>query len=190
MSVSNPVDMDGVLDSVARGNSDAFMQIVRAYGLSIRSYLASQIYHIDDVDDIAQEVFITAHKRLSTFRRGEDVGAWLRGIARNKLMNYYRSSSRRHNAVDRFRKEVVEIVGGDLEEASKGDRAEQIEALLRCIGMLPERMRRVVHSSLEGGKPQELAEEMQTSVGAIYNLQYRANQQLRECMMKEMSRGG
>lgn len=182
-------NMGKVMDDVARGKKDAFMVVVRAYGLPIRSYLASQIYHLDDVDDIAQEVFITAYKRLHTFRRNEDVGAWLRGIARNKLLNYYRSSSRRHNAVDRFRREVVEIVGDELEEVSKGDKAEQIEALMRCIGKLPERMRRVVHSSLEGGKPAELAEEMQTSVGAIYNLQYRANQALRQCMIKEMSRG-
>ncbi len=183
------LNMNEVMDGVARGRSDAFMQVVRAYGLPIRSYLASQIYHLDDVDDIAQEVFITAYKRLHTFRRGEDVGAWLRGIARNKLLNYYRSSSRRNNAVDRFRHQVVEIVGEELEDASKGDRAEQIEALMRCIGKLPERMRRVVHSSLEGGKPAELADEMETSVGAIYNLQYRANQVLRQCMTKEQARG-
>ena len=182
-------NMDEVMDGVARGKKDVFMQVVRAYGMPIRSYLASQIYHFDDVDDVAQEVFITAYKRLHTFRRGEDVGAWLRGIARNKLLNYYRSSSRRHNATDRFRTQVVEIVGDELEDASKGDRAEQIEALMRCIGKLPDRMRRVVHTSLEGGKPQELADEMETSVGAIYNLQYRANQALRECMVKEMARG-
>ena len=181
-------NMGEVMDAVARGKKDAFMQVVRAYGLPIRSYLASQIYHLDDVDDISQEVFITAYKRLHTFRRNEDVGAWLRGIARNKLLNYYRSSSRRHNATDRFRTQVVEIVGDELEDASKGDKAEQIEALMRCIGKLPERMRRVVHSSLEGGKPGELAEEMETSVGAIYNLQYRANQTLRECMTREMAR--
>lgn len=189
MSVDNEFKMGEVMDAVARGKKDAFMQVVRCYGLPIRSYLASQIYHLDDVDDIAQEVFITAYKRLHTFRRNEDVGAWLRGIARNKLLNYYRSSSRRHNAVDRFRTQVVEIIGDDIEDASKGDKAEQIEALMRCIGKLPERMRRVVHSSLEGGKPAELAEEMATSVGAIYNLQYRANQALRQCLTKEMARG-
>lgn len=188
MDVYNEFDMDEVMDAVARGKKDAFMTVVRTYGLPIRSYLASQIYHIDDVDDISQEVFITAYKRLHTFRRGEDVGAWLRGIARNKLLNYYRSSSRRNNAVTRFRTQVVEIVGEELEDSSKADKAEQIEMLMRCIGKLPERMRRVVHSSLEGGKPQELAEEMQTSVGAIYNLQYRANQALRQCMTKELSR--
>lgn len=188
MSVYNEFDMDEVMDGVARGRKDAFMSVVRTYGLPIRSYLASQIYHIDDVDDIAQEVFITAYKRLHTFRRGEDVGAWLRGIARNKLLNYYRSSSRRNNAVTRFRTQVVEIVGDELEDVSKTDKAEQIEMLMRCIGKLPERMRRVVTSSLEGGKPQALAEEMETSVGAIYNLQYRANQALRTCMTKELAR--
>ena len=82
------METNDILDAVGRGNADAFMQIVRGYGLSIRSYLASQIYHVDDVDDIAQEVFITAYRRLGTFRRGEDMGAWLRGIARNIAMDH------------------------------------------------------------------------------------------------------
>ena len=184
------METNDILDAVGRGNADAFMQIVRGYGLSIRSYLASQIYHVDDVDDIAQEVFITAYRRLGTFRRGEDMGAWLRGIARNKLMNYYRSSSRRVNALDRFRREVVEIVGDDLDATvANTDRSEQIEVLLRCITRLPERMRKVVHAGLEGGKPAILADEMETSVGAIYNLQYRANRLLRQCLQKELVHG-
>lgn len=182
-----PIDMQDVIDAVAKGNSDAYMEIVRAYGLPIRSYLASQLYHLDDVDDIAQEVFITAFRRLHTFRRGENVGAWLRGIARNKLLNYYRSNSRRISATDRFRREVVEIVGDEIDDSAKQDSAERIELLLRCIARLPERMRRVVHTSLEGGKPAVLADEMSTSVGAIYNLQYRANQVLRQCMQKELN---
>jgi RNA polymerase sigma-70 factor (ECF subfamily) len=181
------VDIDAVLDEIARGETDAFGRVVRAYELPLRSYLASQVHHVDDVDDLAQEVFLTAFRSLSSYRRGDDFGAWLRGIARNKLLNYYRSTSRRKQALQRFREEVGRLVEGDLEQAAAADRAEAIERLLRCIAELPDRLRRVVRAGLNGGRPADLAKEMCTTVGAIYNLHYRANQLLRDCLRKEQS---
>jgi RNA polymerase sigma-70 factor (ECF subfamily) len=178
-------EIDAVLDEIARGNTDAFGWVVRAYELPLRSYLASQVHHLDDVDDLAQEVFLTALRNLSGFRRGDDFGAWLRGIARNKLLNYYRSTSRREHALQRFREEVGRLVEGDLERAAAAERAEVLERLLRCIAELPERLRRVVRAGLGGSRPADLAKEMCTTVGAIYNLHYRANQLLRECLQKE-----
>src|SRR4051812_15578921 len=178
-------EITAALDEVARGHTDAFARVVRAYGLPLRSYLASQVHHLEDVDDLAQEVFLAALRGLGGYRRGEDFGAWLRGIARNKLLNYFRSTARRHQAMERFRQEVVRAVEGDLERAAASDRAEAIERLLRCVAELPERLRRVVRAGLEGNRPAELAEAMSTTVGAVYNLHYRANQLLRECLRRE-----
>ena len=58
--------------------------------------------------------------------------------------------------------------------------------MLRCINRLPEKLRRVVRAGLEGDKPSALAEELVTTVGAVYNLHYRANQLLRTCVQKEL----
>src|SRR5262245_57594613 len=179
-------DISAVLDEVARGKTEAFGQIVRDFALPLRSYIASQVHHLDDVDDLAQEVFLAALGSLSAFRRGDDFGAWLRGIARNKLLVYFRTQTRRSRALQRFRDEVVALVGDDLESAAATDRAELIERLLRCIGQLPERLRRVVRAGLDGDKPAELAEALSTTVGVIYNLHHRANQLLRECVQKEL----
>jgi len=54
------------------------------------------------------------------------------------------------------------------------------------VRQLPEKLRRVVRAGLSGDKPAALAEELATSVGAIYNLHYRANQLLRKCVEKGM----
>jgi RNA polymerase sigma-70 factor (ECF subfamily) len=178
-------DIDAVLDDVAKGRTEAFGRLVREYGLPLRSYLASQVHHLDDVDDLVQEVFLAALRSLSGFRRGDDFGAWLRGIARNKLFNYFRSTSRRNQALQRFREEVALTIEGDLEGAVASDRAELIERLLHCVTRLPELLRRVVRGGLEGNRPAEMAVELSTTVGAVYNLHYRANQLLRECLQKE-----
>jgi len=182
--MDEPTDIAAALDEVARGHTDAFARVVRAYGLPLRSYLASQVHHLEDVDDLAQEVFLAALRGLAGYRRGDDFGAWLRGIARNKLLNYFRSTSRRHHALERFREEVARAVEDDLERDAAADRAEVIERLLRCIARLPEKLRRVVRAGLDGERPAELARELSTTVGAVYNLHYRANQLLRECLKK------
>src|SRR4051794_27934869 len=186
MSVPERDEIAVALDLIGRGNRDAFRLIVRSFSLPVRCYVASQVHHPDEVDDLTQEVFLAAYRKLPTFRRGDEFGAWLRGIARNKLQDYFRSSARRDKALERFREEVALAVQGDLERAASADSSESIEALLRCIARLPEKLRRVVRAGLDGDKPADLAEEFVTSVGAIYNLHYRANQRLRDCVRKEL----
>jgi RNA polymerase sigma-70 factor (ECF subfamily) len=182
-----PAELDAVIGAVLRGDRDAFRKILRAYGLSLRSYIATQVQHLDDIDDLAQDVFLAAFRDLRAFRRGDDFGAWLRGIARHKVQDHFRSSARRHKALERFREEVVRVVEANLERKVAAENPGSIEVLLRCIGLLPERLRRVVRGGLDGGKPTELAGELMTTVGAVYRLHYRANQLLRDCMQKELS---
>jgi RNA polymerase sigma-70 factor (ECF subfamily) len=184
--MNDHANVDAVLDEVARGRTEAFGRVVREYALPLRSFLASQVHRLDDVDDLAQEVFLAALESLPTFRRGDDFGAWLRGIARNKLLVYFRSQSRRSRALQRFRDDVTALIADDLEGAAAGDRAEMIERLLRCVARLPERLRRVVRGGLDGDKPAELAAALSTTVGVIYNLHHRAHQLLRECLQREV----
>ena len=179
-------EVDAIIDQVLKGNPDSFWHIVNAFGLSLRSFVASQIHHLEDIDDVTQEVFITAYRKLHTFRRGEEFGTWLRGIAHNKIYSHLRSSKRRVRAMERFLDEVMRVAGPEMDRAATTDRPELIEALLHCITRLPEKMRRVVRSGLEGEKPAILAQELVTTVGAVYNLHYRANQLLRNCVRKEL----
>lgn len=179
-------EIDEVLDRVERGHRDAFRLVVRTFGLPLRCYIASQLHHPDDVDDLTQEVFLAAYRDLPRYQRGGDFGAWLRGIARHKLHDYFRSTARRDRAIDRFRREVARAVEDDLERAAAARSTDSIEALLRCISRLPDRLRRVVRGGLEGDKAAAIAAELTTSVGAVYNLQYRANQLLRDCVRREL----
>lgn len=175
-------ELDSIIDEVLQGNNEAFRKIVREYSLSLRSYIAALVHSLDAVDDLAQEVFIVAFSKLRDFRRGDDFGYWLRGIARNKVYKHFRSSARRQKAMKQFFERVSEMTEARLEHAVAGDSSDSIGVLLQCIQQLPDRLRRVVHAGLDGDKPADLAGEFNTTVGAIYRLHYRANQLLRECM--------
>jgi RNA polymerase sigma-70 factor (ECF subfamily) len=178
-------ELDAAIDDVLRGERDAFRKILRAYGLSLRTYIATQVHSVDDIDDLAQEVLLVAYRSLGEFRRGDDFGAWLRGIARHKIYDHFRRTSRRHKALERFRDEVARLIENRLERTVSRDSSGAIEVLLGCIGQLPERMRQVVRAGLDGHKPADVAGEMMTTVGAVYRLHYRANQLLRACMQRE-----
>ncbi|WP_165065413.1 sigma-70 family RNA polymerase sigma factor [Paludisphaera rhizosphaerae] len=180
-------EIDEVIDQVLRGHRDAFRFIVRSYSLPIRAYIASRLRRADDVDDLTQEVFIAAFRDLAQYHPGGDFGAWVRGIARHKLNDYFRSTTRRTQAHERFRLDLASSVETELDAAATCEPSDSIEALLRCISRLPEKLRRVVKSGLDGDKPASLAEELATTVGAVYNLHYRANQVLRDCVKKELS---
>lgn len=177
--------LESLLARIARGERDLFLHVVRRFELMLRSYLASQIYDLADVDDLAQETFIAAYRDLASFRPGADFGAWLRGIARHRLLAYFRSLRRREAAVRRFQEEATRIAAQEIDAAAGGSCSDQFARLLQCIGKLPDKLRRVVHAGLEGLRPAALAEELGTTIAGVYQLHYRANQLLRECVKAE-----
>jgi RNA polymerase sigma-70 factor (ECF subfamily) len=176
-----------LIQRILQGERDLYLHLVRQHELMLRAYIASQLYNLQDVDDLAQETFIAAFKDLAAFRPETDFGAWLRGIARNRLLTHFRTLKRRDSALDRFREEVSRITDRQLERTFASDTQEPHARLLHCIARLPEKLRRIVHAGLEGLKPSSLAEELHTTVAAVYQLHYRANQHLRECLKKDLS---
>jgi RNA polymerase sigma-70 factor, ECF subfamily len=178
-------ELAAIIDDVLRGNRDAFRKIVRDQGLSLRSYIAAHVYRLDDVDDLAQDVFIEAFRSLGDFRPEGDFGAWLRGIARNKIHTFLRSANRRNKALERLRGEVARVSETRLERTMAEDSG-AVDVLLHCIGRLPERLQRVVRGGLDGDRPADLANQLLTTIAAVYRLHFRANQLLRKCMSEEI----
>ena len=95
-------DPDEIIQEVLAGNKDRFRLLVREYGLLVRGYLSARVYHLEDAEDLAQEAFLTAYAKLSTYEIGTNFRAWLLTIAKFQLSNYWRKSSRRANAMDKF----------------------------------------------------------------------------------------
>jgi RNA polymerase sigma-70 factor (ECF subfamily) len=180
-------NIERTLDAVLGGQPDAFLAVVREFGPSLRTYLGTQLFHQDEVEDLTQEVFITAYQRLHTFRREENFGAWLRGISRNKLLKHYEQSRRRNDTMDRFRQEAASLLTAELERKADATKEAHLQALLCCIHKLPERMRKVVRGWLDGTRAAALVEELRLSAANIYQIQHRASELLRDCVTKEVA---
>lgn len=82
--------------AAARGEKDAFAAIVERYQTLVCSVAYSIVGDIALSEDVAQETFLRAWRRLSTLRDGTKLRSWLCGIARNVAHDVHRARSRRH----------------------------------------------------------------------------------------------
>jgi RNA polymerase sigma-70 factor (ECF subfamily) len=73
------------------GDRAAFGQLYERYARMVHGVLLSKV-QVGDVDDLVQDVFIRALRRLSTLRETASFGAWLAAIARNVANDYDRRS--------------------------------------------------------------------------------------------------
>ena len=175
-------DTDEIIKEVLGGNKDRFRVLVREYGLLVSGYLASRVYHLEDAEDLAQESFLTAYSKLSSYEIGTNFRAWLLTIAKFQLSNYWRKSSRRANTMDKFRHDIASTIQPEMVKASNEMKQHQIKRLLFCISELPDRTRHLIRAGLDGVRMETLAEEMKLKPNAIYQLRHRAHIALRKCM--------
>jgi RNA polymerase sigma-70 factor, ECF subfamily len=97
---SEMTDRELVNQSLA-GDKTAFQAIYERHASRLRAALKRLD---DDVDDLVNETFFTAFKRLSYFRYGADLGPWLHTIA----SNLFRTELRKKNRQPRLRDEAIE----------------------------------------------------------------------------------
>lgn len=175
-------DPDPIIAAVLRGETDQFRLLVREYGLLVRGFLATRLFHHEDVEDLAQDVFVIVFEKLDTYQPGNNFRSWLIVIARFELKNYLRKNRRRANAMERFRAEMVEAIEPELDQEHESVQRENIERLLDCISRLSDRARRIVRAGLDGSRAEDLSEALGMSPNAIYQARFRAHASLQKCM--------
>ncbi len=73
------------------GDRAAFGQLYERYARMVHGVLLARV-PVGEVDDLVQDVFMRALRRLSTLRDAGSFGAWLAAIARNMANDYHRRS--------------------------------------------------------------------------------------------------
>src|SRR5438105_6834675 len=72
-----------------------FDRVVHESQAHIRAYIAGLGVPRHDVDDVAQDVFVELYRFSGNIPENIPPKQWLKGIARNLCMNYFRRTSRR-----------------------------------------------------------------------------------------------
>jgi len=144
------------------------------------------VWNATAVDDLFQETMMVAWRRIDQFDQGRPFGPWLRGIAANLVMAYYRKHKRdmlvcNEHVIDRLEEQVCAI------EQRRGDTwDEKVDQLKRCISRLSENNREVIELRyLEGRSFAELLDEMGLSRDALKKRLWRAKQLLHKCLARK-----
>jgi RNA polymerase sigma factor (sigma-70 family) len=87
-------DDQALIAASRNGDRDAFGQIVRKYQGMIAGLIYASVGDVHRSEDLAQETFLSAWKSLSGLREPAKLPAWLCQIARHRVLDHIRSTSR------------------------------------------------------------------------------------------------
>lgn len=120
------------------GDRDAFGQIVERYQSPICALAYSACGNVARSEDLAQEIFITAWRKLSSLEEPARFKAWLYGIARNLINNAFRRRTRNPVAGATSLEDTAEPVspGDEPDERAIGKEEETI--LWHVLSGMPE----------------------------------------------------
>jgi RNA polymerase sigma-70 factor (ECF subfamily) len=178
------MDIEDAVRKARGGDLAAYERVVRAAQEPLRAYIAFHCPVRQRVDETAQEAFIWAFEHLERYTPGTAFMAWLKQIARIKLMQALEAEQREaHN-----RRRYLEVLHlrrchEELEAEGQEEAADRSAALRECLQKLPEPMRRLVSERFGERRPIEaLAAARNRSPGAIKMALLRIRQALRKCI--------
>lgn len=174
---------------------------VDKYGDYLYRYALMRLRDPQVAEDTVQETFLAALKNLHQFDGRVDVKYWLRGILRNKTVDYVRKSVRRQELQD---EQVQEVVGQLLFKTSgipttrpkdwafDPDAAfaqeEFWEAFRSCLDALPDQMRTAFYLKMvEEQETSEICKELDITDNYLWVMLHRARGQLKDCLESKWS---
>ncbi len=177
----------GLVFNVTNDNLDAFNQLVLDY----QDIVYNHVYHLlgdpDWAEDVTQESFIKAYRKLDTYRGGS-FRAWVLRIATNASYDMYRRASR-HPTQPLYpmtdNGEEVESPAWLVDPASSVEKTvqqkEDDEALYRMLNELPLTYRTVITLvDVYEMNYAEVAEALHLPIGTVKSRVARARMQMKE----------
>jgi RNA polymerase sigma-70 factor (ECF subfamily) len=163
-----PCDSELVRGAMS-GDRGAWAVLYSRYAPMVHGILLSRVGK-QEADDLTQDVFVQAMKRLGDVRDGAAVGAWLAAIARNAGV----SACRRVKAAAL----VDESIPAREEKGPEAGEAARVMAVIR---QLPDAYREtLVLRLVEGLTGPQIAERMGMTHGSVRVNLHRGMQMLRE----------
>ena len=125
-----------LIESAKAGDADAYGKIVRRFHSDVRAFLKSRLLDESTAEDLAQEVFIGGFKSIRNFKGGSSLRSWLLSIARNKLIDFLRSETRKKQLQTELQRTVENQGLSRLENQNDSDFFEIVDSLKQCLKSL------------------------------------------------------
>lgn len=169
-------DETSLIRRAQSGDAGAFGRLYDAGVDRIYRYIFFRVTDLEIAEDLTSEVFLKAWENLHRYRPGGPFIAWLYTIARNTVIDHYRTR-KQSVSLD----ETVIKLDPHLEE--KVDLQDEVETLKRAMQHLTDQQREVLTLRfLVELDTRQIAGRMRKSEGAVRALQMRALQALAKVM--------
>jgi RNA polymerase sigma-70 factor (ECF subfamily) len=161
-------------DDIETGETLTPKVLVRKYASAVLGLCIAHTRNFHDSEDIMQEVFLKAFKKIHTLRDADRIRPWLMQIARRMCIDYHRNRS------------VAQAIPEDL--PSKSDPgAEQTERLYEAISKLPDGYREpITLYYLDGRNCTGVAKTLGLSEDAVRSRLVRARLRLHEILSEDI----
>ena len=176
---ANDVDL---IQRVLDGDQDAFTTLVNKYQKSVHALVWRKIGDFHIAEELTQDVFLKAYKRLSTLKRPEQFPGWLYVIATRHCFSWLRKKQVPTRSLDAMPIDELEEICYAHYEADRGETVaieQRRELVKRLLKKLPESERTVVTlfylAEMSG---EEISQFLGVSPNTVRSRLHRARQRL------------
>jgi len=176
---------DGILAKrVLNGETNLFGELIGRYQELVYGLAYGKVGNFTDAQDIAQDVFIKAYRKLDQLETPDNFAAWLKMITANECKNWLRQKKAAIPLDD------IELLPSyaSLAKTDQRNREFRIE-VLQSVDALSATYRTVITLHyLSGLSYEEIGESLGISVATVVNRMHRARRQLKADMMNRVER--
>ncbi len=172
-------DEEKLIQKAKEGGEEAFGLLYDRYITPIYRFVFLKVGgKKGDAEDITHEVFLSAWKNIKRYEfKGFPFSSWLYRIARNAVIDYYRTA-KPSIALDQVPEHFVVT---EISEEEKFDDALELQAIRGCLTLLePVYQDVLIMKFIEEKTNKEIAAALEKSEGAVRVIQHRALKQLKK----------
>lgn len=157
------------------GDAEAYERCLVGLAAELRGYVRARAGDVPWVDDVVQETLLLVHDARHTYDVRRSFGAWFYAIARNRLIDEFRSAARRRN-----REVATELLPEPA--VIPHDTADR-DSIDRALAQLPARQRQVVTAmKLDGESVRNVAAQTGMTESAVKVMAHRGYKRLRQLL--------
>ncbi|HYV31462.1 MAG TPA: sigma-70 family RNA polymerase sigma factor [Candidatus Binatia bacterium] len=179
-------NLDRIIEAVVGGDRESYRQVILRCEAMVRVILAAILPDPGSIDDLAQEVFVTAFRKLDQYKLGTDFELWLKAITRNLALNERKRWFRQVRFRDRFEAEVETCLEPLITGFGEGYEGSILEALRECLEALDQPARGVTEDYyFREFSTSQIARSLSQKVAWVRLVLFRARAALGACLQNK-----
>lgn len=173
------LDEKNVVRRLQNREAEAWSAVYEEYFPRVYRYTALRVGNKTEAEDLAGQVFLKALESIDSFRwRGVPLSAWLFRIARNLIIDHWRTTrSKISLPLDES------LVNGDADPVAIAEGNLEVKQVFQAIGLLTKSQREVIELRFIAGlSVAEVSKVLGKSEGAVKVMQHSALAALRKML--------